>query len=347
MRAELSLDEIRARLEVAEETGDFAGTSVSGIATLKEAIEGDLSFMVSSKYDSDLEATAASVVLVPDNCARTPRPGQLFLKVAHPGLALSRACESIAQSLWPKPEAVVHPSAVVDPSAKVHETAFVGPLCVIGANATIGAGSQIHAGTVIETEVVLGENCWLSPNVSLMRDTRLGDRVRIHSGTVIGADGFGYEFNGSAHEKEPQLGSVEIGSDVEIGANSAIDRGRLAATCVGEGTKIDNHVQIGHNVRIGKHCILCAQVGIAGSTVIEDFAVFGGRAGASGHLTIGQGAQVAGCSAAFSDLAPGSKSGGTPAIPLNVYQRITVVQRKLPELFKRVQRLESQLRQSS
>ncbi len=347
MRAKLSIDEIRAKADVIEESGQFDGESVTGIATLKEAVAGDLTFMSSSKFIGELKVTEASIVLVPEDCPHEPRSGQAFFKVKHPSLALARACESLAQALWPKRPGGIHPSSVIDSSASVHESAYIGPFCVIGENASVGPASQVHSGTAIGTDVSIGEECWLSPNVILLRDTKLGDRVRIHSGAVIGADGFGYEFNGSSHEKEPQLGWVEIESDVEIGANSAIDRGRLVATRVGEGTKIDNHVQIGHNVQIGKHCILCAQVGIAGSTVIEDFVVFGGRAGASGHLTIGEGAQIAGCSAAFSDLDPKSVSGGTPAIPLNAYQRITVVQRKLPELFKRLQRLESHLDQST
>lgn len=343
MRIELGIDEIRDRVSVIDEIGGFEGRSVTGIATLKEAKVGDLSFLGLAKYADELADSRASVILVQEDCEAIPRENQLFLKVKHPSLSIARACESIAQSLWPKLPGGIHASAVVAETANIHESAFIGPLCVIGENAVVGAGTQIHSGTVIDEASTIGANCWLASNVSIMRDTRIGERVRIHPGVVVGADGFGYEFNGSFHEKVPQIGWVEIESDVEIGANSAIDRGRLGPTIIGEGTKIDNHVQIGHNVKIGKHCILCAQVGIAGSVIIEDFVIFGGRSGASNHLTIGKGSKLAGCSAAFSDLAPGSVSGGTPAIPLNAYQRITVVQRKLPELFKRMQRLESRL----
>lgn len=343
MRFELSIDEIRASADILAESGSYGGVAVRGVATLKEAESGDLSFLSLAKYLPELEKTHASVVFVPADCSLAPKENQLFLKVKHPNLALARACESIAQSLWPRKPAGVHPSAVVAESAVVHDSVYIGPLCVLGEGVTVGPRSQVHAGVVIEDEVTIGHECVISSNVSILRDTKIGDRVRIHSGVVLGADGFGYEFNGNVHEKIPHLGWVEIGSDVEIGANSAIDRGRLGATLVGEGSKIDNHVQVGHNVSIGKHCILCAQVGIAGSTVIEDYVVFGGRAGASGHLTIGKGSKLAGCSAAFSDLPAQSVSGGTPAIPLNAYQRITVVQRKLPDLFKRIQRLETQL----
>lgn len=343
MRIELSIDEIRNRVSVIEEIGAFEGSSVTGVATLKEARVGDLSFLSLAKYADELEQSLASVILVPEECEASPGENQLFLKVKLPSLSLARACESIAQSLWPQKPGGIHASAVIAENATIHESAYIGPLCVIGENVTIGAATQIHSGTVVDEGSTIGAHCWFASNVSISRDTRIGDRVRIHSGVVLGSDGFGYEFNGSIHEKIPQLGWVEIESDVEIGANAAIDRGRLGPTVIGEGSKIDNHVQIGHNVRIGKHCILCAQVGIAGSTIIEDFVVFGGRAGASGHLTIGKGSKLAGCSAAFNDLPPGSVSGGTPAIPLNAFQRITVVQRKLPELFKRIQRLESRI----
>jgi len=343
IRVELSLDGIKSDADVIESIGSYSGATLAGIATLKEASAGDLSFMSGAKYERDLKETQASVVYVPKDCQLEPKEGQLFLKVEHPSLMLARACETVARSMWPRKPGGIHSSAMVADSAVVHESAYVGPFCFIGDKVRIGANTRIDPGCVIEDASAIGDNCWLSANSSIMRDSKIGDRVRIHAGVVIGADGFGFEFNGERHEKEPQIGWVEIESDVEIGANSAIDRGRFGPTRVGEGTKIDNHVQVGHNVKIGKHCILCAQVGIAGSSTIEDFVVFGGRAGASGHLTIGQGAKLAGCSAAFTDLPAKSVSGGTPAIPLNAYQRITVVQRKLPELFQRVRRLESQL----
>ena len=343
MRIELSIDEIKKRSDALELVGSYSEDFVTGIATLKEARTGDLSFLSSAKHADDLETSAASVVLVPEDFSTDPGQNRLFIKVAHPSLALARSCESIAQSLWPLKPGGIHPSAVVADSASIHEEAFIGPLCVIGENVAIGARTQVNSGSVVDGSCAIGEDCWIGSNVSLARDTRLGDRVRLHAGVVVGADGFGYEFNGAFHEKVPQLGWVEVDSDVEIGANTAIDRGRLGPTLIGQGTKIDNHVQIGHNVKIGKHCILCAQVGIAGSTDIEDFVVFGGRAGASGHITIGKGSKLAGCSAAFTDLDPGSVSGGTPAIPLNAFQRINVLQRKLPDLFKRVRNLESNL----
>jgi len=343
MRIELSIDEIKDRSDAIEVSGEYSESFVTGIATLKESRTGDLSFLSSSKYADELEASAASVVLVPEDFDAPLKENRLIVKVAHPSLALARSCESIAQSLWPLKPGGVHPSAVVADSAKIHEDAYIGPLCVIGEGVSIGSKTQVHSGTAIDDSCSIGEGCWIASNVSIARDSRLADRVRLHSGVVVGADGFGYEFNGKYHEKVPQLGWVEIESDVEIGANTAIDRGRLGATLIGHGTKIDNHVQIGHNVKIGQHCILCAQVGIAGSTIIEDFVVFGGRAGASGHITIGKGSKLAGCSAAFTDLDPGSVSGGTPAIPLNAFQRINVLQRKLPELFKRVRNLESNL----
>ena len=178
-RIELSIDEIRDRSSVIEEVGTFEGSSVTGIATLKESKPGDLSFLSLAKYAGDLADCPASVVFVPEDCEVAPRTNQLFLKVKHPSLSLARACESIAQSLWPTRPGGVHPSAVVADSAEVHETAFIGPLCVIEENASIGAGSQIHSGTVVDEASIIGENCWLASNVSIARDTKIGARVRI------------------------------------------------------------------------------------------------------------------------------------------------------------------------
>jgi len=296
-----------------------------------------------AKYKSQLKEARASLVLVPVGLEMQPRPGQAFWEVEHPSLALALVCETIAAQMWPRREPGIQPSSIVAPSAKVDPSAHVGPFCVVEEEAEIGPGSELHAHCHIGRQSALGKDCCLFPRVTLYRDTKIGDRARIHSGVTIGADGFGYEFHEGQHRKVPQIGSVEIGSDVEIGANSCIDRGRFGATVIGDGCKIDNQVQIGHNVRLGKHCVLCSQVGIAGSAEIGDFVVFGGRAGASGHISIGSGAQLAGTSAAFGDLVGPGKYGGTPSMPLNAYQRLTVLNRRLPELFRRVKSLEAQI----
>lgn len=181
------------------------------------------------------------------------------------------------------------------------------------------------------------------PGVTVTAECELGRRVRLQPGVVIGSDGFGYEFVKGRHEKVPQVGNVVIGDDVEIGANATLDRARFSRTVVGEGTKIDNLVQIAHNVVIGRHCILCSQVGISGSTTLEDYVVLGGQAGLGGHITIGKGAKAGGQAGITSDVAPGAFVNGTPAIPYMLERRLAVLHQRLPELVKRLDTLEAQL----
>ncbi len=340
MQLDYSIETIRKRAEPLSEKGAYSESSISGVATLREAEPGDLSFLHIDKYRDQMKSTRASVVLVPEDFDLEPKENQLFLRTSKPSMAMALICEDIAREQSIPVSPGIHASAIIADSAKISKEASIGPGCIVEDGATVGAGSVIEAGCFLGNGVGVGENCLLKPKVVLQKNTCIGNRVTIHSGVVLGTDGYGYEFIDGCHRKIPQLGNVEIGDDVEIGANTTIDRGRLGATRIGSGTKIDNQVQIGHNVRIGKHCILCAQVGIAGSATIEDYAVLGGRAGASNHLTIGKGAQLAGCSVAFSDLDPGGKYGGTPAIALNAYQRLTVLTRKLPDLFSRLNALE-------
>jgi len=342
---ELDIDQVRSRVSVIAERGTLA-SGIKGVSTLDDAETGDITFISSPKYADKLESCAASVIFVPKGFEREPREGQHFIEVANPSLALAKICELAEDDLGGTPVLGVHPSASIHSSVQVPASVSLGPNCVIEEGVELGEGCVIDANTFIGRNSKIGEGSMIFPRVSIMSETVLGTRCRIHSGVVLGADGFGYEFSDGRHQKVPQLGNVVVGDDVEIGANTAIDRGRFGPTEIGSGTKIDNHVQVGHNVKIGQHCILCAQVGIAGSTVIEDYAVFGGRAGASMHLRIGKGAQVAGCSAAFTDLEPGGKYGGTPAIPLATHQRITVLIKKLPDLLKRLRRLESKLDKS-
>ena len=336
----LSLDQIKSSVSVIAEKG-FPIDLITGVGTLSDAKIGDATFIRNQKYADQLDECAASLIFVPVDFDREPREGQFFLEVANPSLALAKLCETAEESIRVTPEPGVHATAVIHDSVVVPESVSIGANSVVEEGVEFGEACIVGAGSFIGRNAKIGRGSRLFPRVSIMSDTVVGARCRIHSGVVLGADGFGYEFADGAHQKEPQLGNVVIGDDVEIGAGTAIDRGRFGPTEVGSGTKIDNHVQVGHNVKIGRHCILCAQVGIAGSTVIEDYVVFGGRAGASGHVKIGQGAQIAGCSAAFSDLEPGGKYGGTPAIPLATHQRITVLLKKLPDLLKRLRRLES------
>jgi len=317
--------------------------TIRGIAALAAAAPGDLSFLGNAKYKNDVAPSKASVVLLPPDYVGEPGANQLFLVLENPSAALARLCARIEQTLWPKPAPGIHPSASVAPGAKVATTATVGPLCVVEAGAVVGERTHLQAQVFVGREAIIGDDCWLMPGVVVAAECRLGARVRLQAGVVIGSDGFGYEFVQGRHEKIPQVGNVIVGDDVEIGANSTLDRARFSQTVVGEGTKIDNLVQIAHNVIVGRHCLLCAQVGISGSTKIEDYVVLGGQAGIGGHITIGKGAKAGGQAGITSDVAAGAFVNGTPAVPFLLERRIAVLQQRLPELFRRVDGLESAL----
>lgn len=320
-----------------------AGTTthkIGDIASLAAARAGDLSFLGNAKYRAQVADSLASVLLLPLDYPGEPRTGQVFLYVENPSVALAQVCARIEQALWPKPPPGIHPSAVVAPSAKVDATAHIGPLCVIEEGVRIGAGSVLQASVFVGREAGIGEGCWVMPGCTIASACSLGNRVRLQPGVVVGADGFGYEFIKGRHEKIPQIGTVVIEDDVEIGANSTLDRARFSRTVVGEGTKIDNLVQVAHNVVIGKHCILCSQVGISGSTTLEDYVVLGGQVGVVGHITIGKGAKAGGQTGITHDVQPGSYLNGTPAMAYMLERRLVVLHQRLPELFKRVEALE-------
>lgn len=320
---------------------------VRDIASLTGARAGDLSFLGNSKYKGDVPTTQASVVLLPSDYPGQPGANQLFLFVDNPSVALARVCARIEQSLWPRPPAGVHASASVAADAEVDPTASVGPLCVVESGARIGPGSILHASVFLGRNARVGQGCWVMPGCVIAAECALGNRVRLQPGVVVGSDGFGYEFVQGRHEKVPQVGSVVIEDDVEIGANSALDRARFSRTVVGEGTKVDNLVQIGHNVVIGKHCLLCAQVGISGSTTVEDYVILGGQVGVGGHITIGKGTKAGGQTGIAADTAPKSYLNGTPALNYMLERRLQILHQRLPDLFKRVEFLEQKLEKAS
>lgn len=321
--------------------------TVRGIAALKPAGPGDLSFLGNAKYRSEVAASRASVVLLPLDYEGVPQADQLFLFVDNPSAALALLCARIEQALWPKPAPGIHPTACVAAGAKVAASATVGPLCVIEAGAVVGERSHVQAQVFVGRDAVIGEDCWLMPGTVLAAECVLKNRVRLQPGAVIGSDGFGYEFTAGRHEKIPQVGNVVIEDDVEIGANSTVDRARFSRTVIGQGTKIDNLVQVAHNVVIGRHCIICAQVGLSGSTTLEDYVVLGGQAATAGHLTVGKGVKAGGRAGIISDIAPGAFVNGNPAMPYMLERRIAVLQQRLPDLFKRVDALETQIKKSS
>jgi UDP-3-O-[3-hydroxymyristoyl] glucosamine N-acyltransferase len=316
--------------------------TIRGLAALSDATPGDLSFLGNPKYKTEVPATRASIVLLPPDFSGEPAANQLFLLVENPSVALARICARIEAALWPKPAPGVHPSAVVAPDAKISASATIGPLCVIESGAIVGERTHVQAQVFVGRDARIGDDCWLMPGVIIATECVLGARVRLQPGVVIGSDGFGYEFVKGRHEKVPQVGHVVIGDDVEIGANTTLDRARFSRTSVGEGTKIDNLVQIAHNCVIGRHCLICSQAGISGSTKLEDYVVLGGQAGLGGHITIGKGAKAGGQAGITSDVAPGAFVNGTPAIPFQLERRLAILHQRLPDLFKRVEALEAQ-----
>lgn len=312
---------------------------IVGIASLSEAVKGDLSFLGNSKYLKEVATSSASVIILPKDYPDAPGKGQLYIKLENPSYALALLCRDIEKTLQPSAVPGVHSTAFIEDGAVVSPLARIGPFCHIGKGAIVGASTleahvcvgsyaKIDDETHIFSQVVIGDYC------------EIGPRNRLYSGCVIGSDGYGYEFYDGAHQRVPQIGNVVTEADVDIGSNTTIDRARFGSTQIGKGTKIDNHVQIGHNVRIGRHCLLVAQVGISGSTTLGDGVVVAGQAGIAGHLTIGSGAQIAGASSITHSLEPGEKVRGPSGDPILLHGRILVLQRRLPELFKRFSELE-------
>ncbi|MES2697035.1 MAG: UDP-3-O-(3-hydroxymyristoyl)glucosamine N-acyltransferase [Verrucomicrobiota bacterium] len=343
MQVQFSVADISAIVTPKATRGSTSET-IRGLAALADAAPGDLSFLGNQKYKAQVAATRASLVLLPADFAGEPPAGQLWLLVDNPSLALASVCARIEHALWPKPVPGIHPTACIAPGASVAASATVGPLCVIEAGAKIGERVHLQAQVFIGRDATIGDDCWLMPGTIVATECVLGQRVRLQPGAVVGSDGFGYEFVKGRHEKVPQVGTVVIGNDVEVGANSTLDRARFSHTSIGEGTKIDNLVQVGHNVIVGKHCLLCAQVGIAGSTILKDYVVLGGQAGVGGHLTIGKGAKAGGqAGIAGSDVPAGAVVNGTPAIPFQLERRLAILHQRLPDLFKRVDALEAQI----
>lgn len=316
---------------------------ITGVAALAEAASSDLSFLGNAKYADAVAASKAGAILVPVAFAGQPAAGQAFLRVDNPSYALALFCGVLEARLWPRPPAGIHASAVVASSAKVDASAHVGPLCVIGEGAVVAAGAVLEARCFVGARASVGPDCWLKPGVTVGDYCVLGARCRLQSGAVIGSDGFGYEPVKGEIQRIPQIGNVVLEDDVEVGANSTLDRARFSQTVVGRGTKIDNLVQIAHNVRIGRQCLITAQVGIAGSTTLGDHCVLGGQSGVAGHLTLGDRVKLGAQTGLFEDVPADGFMNGTPAVPFGLERRLVVLSRRLPDLFKKVDSLTASL----
>ena len=312
---------------------------LKGFAPAESAKAGDLTFAENQDYFALAQKSAASAILVDGEYSsaskvliRVPKARVAFAKV----LPLFFPERSYAPG--------IHPSAIIAKSAKIDASAHIGPHCVIGEGVRIGAHSVLQAGNDIGDNCVIGQGVRLFPRVVLYPRTQIGDRVFIHAGSVIGADGFGYVADQGVHRKVPQVGNVVIQDDVEIGANVTIDRGALGSTIIGKGSKIDNLVQIGHNVVIGENCIVVSQVGIAGSTKIGNSVTLAGQVGLAGHLKIGNHVTVSAQSGVMNDIPDGEKWLGTPAQRDRQMKRAYIALQRLPELLQRVSELEKRLK---
>ncbi len=333
----LTLAELAAELDGVV-VGDGA-TVIRGVAGIREAQPGDITFLANSRYDGYVAVTRASAVI----CSRGMTEAALpLLQVDNPYLAFQKVVKLLRPDVY-RPLAGVHATAVVSPAAHVGEGASIGAHCVIEAGARIGARAVLMPGCYVGMQAAVGEDTLLYPHVTVREECVIGDRCILHPGVVIGADGFGFAFDAGRYHKVPQVGIVVVGDDVEIGANTTIDRATTDATRIGDGTKIDNLVQIGHNVVTGKHCIIVAQVGISGSTQLEDYVTIGGQAGIIGHVRLGRGAQIGAQSGVSKSVSPNATVFGYPAVALNVFKRVNAYLQRLPQLFDRTKRLEERV----
>jgi UDP-3-O-[3-hydroxymyristoyl] glucosamine N-acyltransferase len=311
---------------------------ISGLSHLEGATCGDLSFVLKPKFHEAAKNSDAaaflSAQLIPDD----PRP-QLIC--SNPMLAIV----TLAQKYFspPLPQRGIHPTAVTGHDVRIGPDVSIGPLVTIGDRAQIGSGVTIYAGVHIGEDAVIGDDCLLYPHVSLLTKCMLGHRVILHSGTVIGSDGFGYAQHEGRHHKIPQLGNVVLEDDVELGANVTVDRATFGSTVIKQGTKIDNQVQIAHNVAIGEHCIIVAQVGIAGSTRLGHHVMIGGQAGLVDHLTIGDQVKIASGAGVTNHVESHQTVGGRPAVAHNTWRKAQVLQYQLPEMRNELRALRKEL----
>ncbi len=318
---------------------------VWGVASLAAAGEGDVAFVEDEKFFDAARACRASCVIVPEGAAPRLEGLNSLVEAARPKLAFALAAEALLGSK--RVPGHVHPSAAVAPGARLGEGVYVGAGASVGEGAELGEGTRVHANCVVGPGVRVGRDCVLRPNVVLYEGVSLGDRVVLHAGVVVGADGFGYVRDPEGvYHKFPQVGTVVIEDDVEVGANSCIDRGALGETRVGRGSKIDNLVQVGHNVRIGERVVIAAQTGISGSTVIESDAVIGGQVGFGDHARVLSGAVIG----SQAGVLPGKivRAGvwwGTPVQPLEEYKRLNALWGRLPRMRDEIQELKRQVRE--
>lgn len=338
----LTLGEIAALLNCPPPQN--ASTQISGLATLHEAGPTDLSFLGSDAYLPQFAQTRAGAVIVSKKVRITSQSSSAVFIVDNADLAVAQVLARF-QPAPSRPPAGVDSSARVHPSAVLAADSAVGPLAVIGARSTIGAGSIIHAGAVIGDDVQIGTACEVFANVVIRERITIGNRVIINAGSVLGSDGFGYRWDGTKHAKIPHVGTVVVEDDVEIGSCVCIDRAKFSVTRIGKGSKIDNLVQIAHNVVIGPHCIIVGQVGLAGSCKLGTGVVLGGQVAVRDHVSMGDGSSAAARSAIADDVKPKTIVSGTPAMPHRQNLREQAALRRLPALLDQMRKLQEEVEQ--
>jgi UDP-3-O-[3-hydroxymyristoyl] glucosamine N-acyltransferase len=325
--------------------GELAGdgsVQLTGLAPADCARAGELTFAENACYFAAAEQSQAAAILVAEPFVSSSK---VLIRVPNARVALAK----VLPLFFPPDESPrgIHPSAVIAESAQVDPSAHIGPNCVLGGRVRLGARTVLMGGNDLRADCQLGDDVSLFPNVVLYPQTHIGHRVTIHAGTVIGSDGFGYVLDEGRHRKVLQLGNVIIHDDVEIGANTAIDRGMLGSTIIGEGTKIDNLVHVAHNVVIGRHCLIMGQVGFAGSTRLGDYAVVASQSGIADHLKLGNQVIVGAKSGVMRDVVDGGRVLGTPAVPDKQAKRQMIAMQHLPSLLGRMRELEKQVRELS
>ena len=316
------------------------GRPVTGVAALADATPDQLSFVTSEAFAEQYGKTRAGGVIVHRKLRLPPPPdGTAALTVDDTELAVAKVLELFAPPV-PRPPAGVDSAARVAASAALGEGVAAGPNVFVGERARIGARTVLHPGVYVGDDVTIGEDCVLFPSVVVRERVTMGGRVVIHAGSVLGTDGFGYRWDGTRHAKVPQIGTIVVEDDVEIGSCVCIDRAKFGATRIGRGTKIDNLVQIAHNVQVGPHCIIVANAGVAGSAKLGAGVVLGGQVAVRDHITVGDGAMVAGTSAVAEDVPPKAIVSGTPALPHRQSLREQAAMRRLPDLVVQVRKLQ-------
>lgn len=316
---------------------------ITGVASLESAKTGDIIFVENTKFLTSALTSLASAIVLSKKIAIDDAEKKTFILVDYPKLAFAKIISKICPA--PKPPSIIHPTAILPENAQLASNIAIGAYSIIGSNTKIDQNCSIGANCTIGQYVEIGIDCVIHSNVTIYDRVKIQDRVIIHSGTVIGGDGFGYVFHQGQYHKFPQIGDVVIESDVEIGSNVSIDRGALDSTIIGQGTKIDNLVQIAHNVKIGKNCVLAAQVGVSGSSVIEDNVIVGGQVGIADHVRIETGA-IIGAQAGIPTgkiIRRGLTVWGTPARPIEDFKRIYAQTQNLPSLKERLITVEKKL----